>query len=178
MSVVIRDAVRGDVPAILAIYNQAVETTTATWDHEPVTLDDRLARFDAAQSNGWPLLVADSGGRVVGWGAWAPFRPKKGWSLTMEHSVYLDAAARGQGSGRLIMDALIARARAAGVHALVGVLDASNEASVRLHERLGFVEVARMPQVGFKFGRWLDATFVQLIVDDAPGPDQRPSLGA
>ena len=169
MSVVIRPATRNDVPAILAIYNDAVATTTATWDHEPVTLDDRLARFDAAQANGWALLVAEQAGRVVGWGAWAPFRAKVGWSKTMEHSVYLAPDARGAGMGRLIMEALIDAARAYGVHVLIGVLDASNEASVRLHERLGFVEVARMPQAGFKFGRWLDATFVQMILDaDAP----------
>jgi len=170
VSVTIRPATRADVPSILAIYNAAVEATTATWDHDPVTLDDRLARYEAAQANGWALLVATDEGRVVGFGAWSPFRSKVGWSRTMEHSVYVDAAARGSGTGRALLAALVDAARAAGVHALVGVVEAGNEASIGLHESLGFREVARMPQVGFKFGRWLDAVFVQLTLDDAPTP--------
>jgi len=170
VSAVIRPATREDVPEILRIYNAAVETTTATWDHEPVTLDDRLARYEAARANGWALLVAEADGRVVGFGAWSPFRAKVGWSKTMEHSVYVDAAARGSGTGRALLAALVEAARAGGVHTLVGVVEASNEASLRLHRGLGFVEVARMPQVGFKFGRWLDAVFVQLTLDAAPTP--------
>jgi L-amino acid N-acyltransferase len=170
VSVTIRPATSDDVPAILRIYNAAVEATTATWDHEPVSLDDRLARYEAAQANGWALLVAEDDGRVVGFGAWSPFRAKVGWSKTMEHSVYVDAAARGSGTGQGLLQALVEAARAGGVHTLIGVVEASNAASLRLHERLGFVEVARMPQVGFKFGRWLDAVFVQLTLDDATTP--------
>lgn len=169
MSVTVRPGRRDDVPAVLAIYNEAIANTTSTWDHEPVTLDDRLSRFESAQANGWAFVVAERDGQVIGYGSWGPFRAKVGWSKTMEHSVYLAPDFRGAGTGRLLMQALIDAARSYGVHVLIGVLDASNEASVRLHERLGFVEVARLPQAGFKFGRWLDATFVQMILDaDAP----------
>lgn len=170
MTVIVRDAEASDLPAILAIYNEAVANTTASWDHEPVSLDDRRARHEAARANGWALVVAERDGAVAGFGSWSPFRAKVGWSKTMEHSVYLAPNARGLGIGRLLMDALIDAARRAGVHVLVGVLDGTNEASVRLHRGLGFIEVARMPQVGFKFGRWLDAVFVQLILDARAHP--------
>lgn len=166
----IRPAVRGDVPAILAIYNDAVATSTASWDVEPVGLEERLARFDAQAAAGLPLLVADADGAVLGYATFGPFRPKAGYARTMEHSVYLAPDARGLGLGRRLMVELIAAAREAGVHALVGALDATNVVSLRLHAQLGFVEVGRLPQVGAKFGRWLDLVFVQLLLDADPHP--------
>jgi len=170
VTAIIRPAAVEDVAAILAIYNDAVETTTASWDLEPVDYADRLARYEAAQANGWPLLVAELDGVVVGFASYGPFRPKDGYARTMEHSVYLDPAARGQGVGRALMVELIARARTAGVHALIGGVDGVNEPSIRLHESLGFAEVGRLPQVGAKFGRWLDLVFLELILDEDPTP--------
>ena len=170
MSTVIRPATVADVAAILTIYNDAVETTTASWDLAPVDYADRLARYEAAQANGWPLLVAEIDGTVVGFASYGPFRTKDGFARTMEHSVYLDAAARGRGLGRALMVELIERARANGVHALIGGIDGANEVSVRLHESLGFAEVGRLPQVGAKFGRWLDLVFLELLLDDAATP--------
>lgn len=170
MSVAIRPARVDDVPAILAIYNEAVANTTASWDHDPVTLKRRLERFEASRANGWAITVADEDGRVLGYGSWGPFRSQTGFAQTMEHSVYVDAAARGRGVGRLLVQAIIETARAAGVHALVGCLDATNDVSLRLHESLGFVEVGRLPQVGAKFGRWLDLAFLELLLDDAAAP--------
>lgn len=166
----IRPAVRTDIPAILAIYNHAVATSTASWDVEPVGLEERLVRFDAQAAMGLPLLVADADGTVVGYATYGPFRPKAGYARTMEHSVYLAPAARGMGLGRRLMVELIAVARETGVHVLVGALDAANLVSLRLHAQLGFVEVGRMPQVGAKFGRWLDLVFVQLVLDADPRP--------
>jgi len=170
VSVLVRDATRDDVPAILAIYNDAVLHTTATYDLEPVTLADRLAWYDGRRALGHAVLVAEDAGRVVGFGSWGTFRAKAGYDRTMEHSVYVDAAAQGRGTGRLLLRAIIDTARAAGVHALIGVLDADNAASVRLHESFGFVACGRLPQVGAKFGRWLDLAFHELLLDADPTP--------
>ena len=170
MSVVVRDATRDDVPAILAIYNEAVRTSTATYDLEPVDLSERLAWYDGRRALGHGVLVAEEAGRVLGFGSWGRFRAKAGYDRTMEHSVYVDAAARGRGVGRTLLAAVIDSARAAGVHALIGGLDAGNAASVRLHESCGFVEVGRLPQVGAKFGRWLDLAFYELLLDAEPRP--------
>lgn len=167
---VVRDAAEADVAAILAIYNDAVANTVATYDLDPVSYESRLDWFTEHRELGQAVLVAEVDGRVVGFGAWGTFRPKAGYAKTMEHSLYVDAAARGLGVGRLLMQALIDTARAAGGHVLIGALDADNRASVNLHEGFGFVEVGRLPQVGAKFGRWLDLAFYQLLLDDAPAP--------
>lgn len=170
MSVTIRPATRDDVPGVLAIYNEAITASTASWDLEPIVLSERLERFDAQSAAGYPLLVAERSGVVIGFASYGPFRAKAGYARTMEHSVYLDASARGIGLGTQLMEALIVLARASGVHALIAGLDASNEPSLRLHEKLGFAEVGRLRQVGAKFGRWLDLTFLELLLDDAPAP--------
>lgn len=169
-TVLIRRATAADVPAIWAIYNDAVATTTATWDYDPQPLAERQAWFAGHEVSGHAVLVAEVDGRVLGWGAWGPYRAKHGYRLTMEHSVYVDAAARGRGVGRLLLAGLIDTAREAGVHVLVGAVTDDNEVSIALHRAFGFAEVGRMPQVGVKFGRWLTLVLLQLTLDDGPPP--------
>lgn len=168
----LRPATRGDVPAILGIYNHAVEHTTASYDLEPVDLDSRLAWFDDKRAEGWPVLVAADRGEVIGWATFGPFRVKLGYRFTAEHSVYVREDQRGAGVGRSLLLALIGDARSRGLHALVGGVDAENAASIAFHERLGFVRVAHFRQVGHKFGRWLDLVFLQLLLDGAGNPDE------
>lgn len=170
MSIQIRDATAADLPAVVAIYNVEVRTGTSTYAHEELTLAERADRFVEQSAQGLPLLVAVEGGRVLGFAGYAPFRPRTGYNRTMEHSVYLDGDARGRGLGRALMVAIIERARANGVHVLIGALDATNEASVRLHKSLGFTEVGRLPQVAHKFGRWLDLALFELVLDEATAP--------
>lgn len=170
MSVTVRPARPDDVPAILDIYNEAVATTTASWDTRPESLAARQAWYDRRVGLGQAVLVAEEDGRVIGWGSWGTFRDKAGYSRTMEHTLYVDAAARGRGVGNALLAAIIETARASGVHVLLGVLSHENETSMRLHEKFGFREVGRLPQTGAKFGRWLDLVFVQLTLDDAPLP--------
>ena len=107
----LRDAHPDDVPAILDIYNEAVRNTTATYDHEEVTLEARQAWFAAKRAAGWPVLVAEDAGEVVGWATFGPFREKAGYALTAEHSVYVRHDQRGAGVGHALMNALIERAR-------------------------------------------------------------------
>ncbi|MDA8438799.1 MAG: GNAT family N-acetyltransferase [Propionibacterium sp.] len=170
MPLSIRPAADADLPAITAIYNDAGVGTTASYDLEPVSLDSRRSWFEQRSAAGFPIVVAELDGRIVGYAAYGPFRDKAGYAYTVEHSVYVTRDARHSGVGHALMADLVARARDRGVHAMVGVLDADNAASIAFHRRLGFAEVARLPQVGRKFGRWLDVVMVQLTLP-VPDPD-------
>lgn len=166
MSHTIRDASEADLPGILAIYNDAVQHTTAIWNETLVDLANRRAWLTERTGTGFPVLVmVDSAGAVLGYTSYGPWRPHDGYRHTVEHSVYVRSDQRGQGLGVLLMQALIERARSAGLHVMVGAIESENAASIRLHQRLGFVTTGQMPQVGRKFGRWLDLTFMQLILE-------------
>lgn len=166
----IRDAMPADAGAIAAIYNDAVRHTTAILMEGEVDAANRAQWMEARQGIGYPVLVAEEGGRVLGYAAFGDWRPFDGFRGTVENSVYVAPEARGQGVAQALLAALIPRARACGKHVIVAAITAENTASLRLHEKLGFVETARMPQVGQKFGRWLDLVFLQLQLDPAPTP--------
>ena len=161
----VRTATREDLPAIRDIYNAAGVATTATYDLEPVDLENRVAWFERLTAAGCPVLVLAEEDRVVGYAAYAPFRPHGGYRHTVEHSVYLMPGCEGNGGGTLLMLELIRRAEAAGVHVMIGVLDAANQTSRRFHHKLGFVASAVLPQVGRKFDRWLDVVFMTRTFD-------------
>ncbi|PWR21844.1 GNAT family N-acetyltransferase [Zavarzinia compransoris] len=158
------DAAEAHLPGILAIYNDAVARTTAIWNETPVDLDNRRAWWTARTAQGYPVLVAVAGGEVLGYASFGDWRAFDGYRHTVEHSVYVAAGARGRGVGLALLEALIPRARALGKHVLVAGIEAGNTASIRLHEKLGFTRVGLMPEVGIKFGRWLDLAFLQLIL--------------
>ena len=160
-SPVVRDATPADLVAILAIYNDAVANTTAIWNEVLSDLDGRRAWFEERTGRGFPVLVAVVDGAVAGYATYGPFRPHDGYRHTVEHSIYVDAAVRGRGIGRAMLAALLDRARAAGLHVMVGGVEAGNSASIALHERLGFEKAALLRQVGRKFDRWLDLQFMQ-----------------
>lgn len=167
----IRPATLDDVAVLLDIHNDAVRRLAAIWTDKQETLAERQAWFSGRTSAGLPVVVAvDNAGMILGYGSYGPFRAKEGYRLTMEHSVYVTEAAQGQGVGKALMQRIIAEAKASGVHVLVGAIDAENATSIALHEKLGFEATGRLPQVGFKFGRWLDLVFMTLILDDAPAP--------
>lgn len=165
MEIHIRPATAADLPAILAIYNDAVLNTTASYDLEPSSLEQRAAWFEERARQGFPVIVAESGGEVIAFGTYGKFREKPGYRHTVEHTIYVASGRRGRGVGRAMLTELIALARAQGKHAMIGGIDSENAGSLRFHLALGFVEVARFRQVGHKFGRWLDIIFVELILD-------------
>ncbi len=162
---VIRPATEADLTAILTIYNDAVMKTTAIWHEAPSDLESRRAWYEHRRSHGFPILVAeeDQGApKVLGYGSFAEFRPFGGYRYTVEHSVYVLDEAQGRGIGKLLLEALISEARRMGKRVMVGAVDASNYASLALHETMGFEETGRMPGVGEKFGKRLDLVLVQL----------------
>ena len=165
MQTLIRDAKHNDSAALADIYNDVVLTTTANWDIETVTVQDRELWLNTRQQNGFPVLVSENQGRVTGYASYGPFRPHHGYRHSVEHSVHIAADARGQGLGRRLMTELLARAEQSDVHVVVGAIEAENQASLNLHRTLGFNQTARLSQVGRKFDRWLDLVFVQKILD-------------
>jgi len=168
----LRDAVARDGEAIAAIYNDAVAHTTAIWNDVTVDAVDRMAWMAARQDAGHPVIVAvDPDDEAIGYATYGPWRPHDGYRHTVEHSVYVRGDQRGRGLGKALMEAVIARARAAGIHVMIAGIESGNDGSIRLHESLGFTHVGTAAQVGTKFGRWLDLTFLQLTLDaDPPTP--------
>lgn len=168
----ILDAGEDDVVGITAIYNDAVEHTTAIWNETKVDTANRLAWLADRWRVGYPVLVAvDEGGGVLGYASFGDWRAWDGYRHTVEHSVYVRADQRGNGIGKALMLALIERARAIGKHVMVAGIEAKNVGSIRLHERLGFEPVGHLKQVGTKFGAWLDLVFLQLTLDARTVPD-------
>lgn len=166
---IVREASEADLPAILDIYNDAVLNTTAIWNETQVDLANRTAWFNERRSKGFPVLVGvDDAGRVTGYASFGDWRAFDGYRHTVEHSVYVHKAARGGGIGKALMLSLIDRAREVGKHAMVAGIESGNAASIRLHEKLGFQVVGHLPEVGTKFGKWLDLTFMQIVLDEKP----------
>jgi phosphinothricin acetyltransferase len=161
MPLIVRDATLEDAGDVLAIYNYAAINTTAVWTDGPVDLASRRDWILARQEAGFPVLVAMKGSRVVGFASFGDFRPWPGYRHTVENSVYVDERHHRAGIGRSLMIALIDRATLLNKHIMVAAIEASNSGSIALHASFGFVEVGRMPEVGCKFGRWLDMVFMQ-----------------
>jgi phosphinothricin acetyltransferase len=165
MEFTLRPATPDDIAAISAIYNDAVLTTTASYDHNPEPLSARELWFEEHRETGFPVLVAQTIGpepQVVGWGSLSSFRQKTGYRYTVENSIYIAAEARGQGIGKAMLAELIREARRIGMHAIVAGIDSEAAVSLRLHEQAGFVKVGHLPEVGYKFGRWLDVVFLEM----------------
>jgi phosphinothricin acetyltransferase len=168
----IRDATEADLPRILAIINHAIEHTTAIWSLAPETLDQRHAWLRNRTASGFPVLVAESDGVVLGFASYGVFRPWEGYSHTVEHSVYVHPDTQRRGVGRALLTALIADAQAGDRHAMIGAIEASNEASIALHERAGFAAAGVLREVGRKFGRWHDLLFMQKLLSAPPAPNR------
>ncbi len=161
----VRPATEADLPGILEIYNDAVLHTTASYDYEPRTLEHRRAWFQERQRDQYPVFVAvEEDARVVGWSALNPFHARIGYRFTSENSVYVAANRRGQGIGRALLGPLLEAGKARGLHAILAVIDADNEASIRLHAQFGFEKVGHFKQTGFKFGRWLDVVYMEKLL--------------
>ncbi|MGA7418665.1 MAG: N-acetyltransferase family protein [Acidimicrobiales bacterium] len=162
--VTVRDAEENDLEAIVSIYNQVVATTSAMWREQPTSMAERRAWLSETRTKGLPVLVATDTSGVLGFASCAPFRDWPGYARTVEHSIHVHADARGRGIGARLLSALEVQARGLRVHVMVAGIDATNEGSMRFHQRAGFVEVARMPEVGRHRGQWRDLVLLQKIL--------------
>ncbi len=159
----IRDAVKEDVPDILRIYNWAIVNSTATFDLEEQTLEQRLQWF-AKYGGDYPLIVAEENGVVIGYGCLSRFREKPAYSKTVESSVYIDRDYWGKGIGKMLVHELIQRAEQHGYHTIIAGITGGNQASEKLHRGFGFQRIGCFQEVGHKFGEWHNVTFYQLIL--------------
>lgn len=158
----IRDAGEDDLPGILEIYNDAVRHSTAIWNDQPVDLENRRNWLNSQRDKDYPVLVAANDERVLGYAAYFAWRPHDGFRNTVENSVYVRDGERGAGIGRQLMQRLIEHARETDRHVMVAAIESGNRDSIHLHQQLGFIHVGQLREVGQKFGRWLDLTFMQL----------------
>jgi L-amino acid N-acyltransferase YncA len=158
----VREAHLDDVAAITAIYRPYVLTSVATMELDPPDEAEMRRRFSDVRSRGLPYLVAEQDGEVFGYGYAAPFRPRAGYRLTVEDSIYLRADCAGRGLGRRLLEAVIAASRGAGCRNMVAVIGGDNPASIAMHGALGFVQAGVLPGAGWKFDRPQDVTLMQL----------------
>ena len=157
--------------AILDILNEAILTSTALYDYQPRSLASMETWFAAKKPGNFPVVgIEDSAGALIAFGSFGTFRAWPAYKYSVEHSVYVHQGHRGKGFGKQVMRALIVAARQRNVHAMIGGIDATNTASIALHEHLGFKHAGTLPQVGFKFGRWLDLAFYQLLLETPANP--------
>ncbi|WP_163265171.1 GNAT family N-acetyltransferase [Chelativorans alearense] len=178
-AITIRPSVSADIPAITQIYAHAVESGTASYELEPPGEEEMASRHEALVSRGYPYLVAEVEGRVLGYAYAGPFRPRRAYRFMVEDSVYIAPQAQGRGIGRQLVKALIEECRKLGFRQIAAVIgDGSPEsASVRLHEALGFRHAGVLEGSGYKHGRWLDTVFMQLELNGgATRPPDAESL--
>jgi L-amino acid N-acyltransferase YncA len=168
----IRLATDADLADILTIYNHAIEHTTAIFEYRPHTLEMRREWFRNKQTASIPVFVAVDGERVIGFATCGPFRAWPAYKYSIELSVYVDVHARRRGVGTALVRAIVDDARARDLHVVMAGIAADNDVSVRLHQRLGFVEVAHIREVGYKFGKWIDLKFLQLVLQGPARPTE------
>jgi phosphinothricin acetyltransferase len=162
---ILRDADLDDLAAIAGILNHEIRSGTASWTETPKTLDDMVRWHGARLAQGYPVLVADAGGQVLGYASYGPFRAGEGYRETVEHTVYVAHQARRSGIARQLVQRLIGLARDAGMRRMVGGVSADQPASIALHRALGFQEQGRLEGVGLKHGKRLDLAFMVLALD-------------
>ncbi|MCC7365394.1 MAG: N-acetyltransferase [Dehalococcoidia bacterium] len=165
-AVTVRAATQADLAAIQRIHSQAVLETTATWDEEPWPWEQRLHWFQEHEADPTtPVFVAEVGGEVAGFSYLSWYRPKVGYRFTREDTVYVDPAFHRKGVGRLLVGRVVEAARELGLHSLIAAIEAENVASIELHRAHGFAVVGTERETGYKFGRFLSATYMQLMLE-------------
>lgn len=151
--------------AILAILNEAIVNSTALYDYKPRTIESMVGWFEAKKTGKYPVLgVENDAGELLGFASYGVFRNWPAYKYSVEHSVYVHAGHRGKGLGKQLLTALRNMAEEQDYHVMVGGIDVNNEPSIKLHESVGFVHAGTVRHAGFKFGRWLDLAFYQLLL--------------
>lgn len=160
--IIIRKATTDDLVSITEIYNQAILTTTATFDTEPKSLEEQKVWFESHGPK-YLVLVSEENGKVIGWTSLSKWSDRCAYSDTAEISLYVDERDRGKGIGRKLLEAIIQEGEKAGLHSIIARIAEGNEMSIHLHKSVGFEHIGIMKEVGRKFGRLLDVYLMQKI---------------
>jgi L-amino acid N-acyltransferase YncA len=164
---IIRPATEADLPFVTEIYDREVREGTATFELDPPDLAEMTRRFRSLMDGGFPYLAAEVDGRVVGYAYAGPYRPRPAYRFTVENSVYLHPSTHRRGIGLQLMQRLLVECVQRGYRQMIAVIgDSANAGSIGLHTRLGFQMIGTHPNVGLKFGRWLDTVMMQLPLGD------------
>lgn len=151
--------------AIVDIFNEVILNTTALYDYKPRTLESMVGWFNAKDLGRYPVIGAESeNGELLGFASYGAFRAWPAYKYSIEHSVYVHKRHRGNGVGTALLEKLIDSATEQQYHCMVGGIDVANTGSISMHEKLGFTHAGTIRQAGFKFGRWLDLGFWQLLL--------------
>jgi L-amino acid N-acyltransferase len=168
---IIHCAVDRHATPILAIFNDAIVHSTALYDYKPRTPEMMVTWFETKAKGSFPVIgIENDSGELMGFASYGTFRAWPAYKYSVEHSVYIDLRYRGRGLGKRLLRELIAAAQAQDYHTLIGVIDSSNEVSIRLHESVGFQLCGTIRESGFKFGRWRDIVIYQLLVTTPAAP--------
>lgn len=164
MEIQLRDATERDLSAILAILNYEIENTTAVYDESPKSENEIRRWFEEKGKMHFPIIVAEIDNVILGYGTYGIFRPWEAFRKSVEHSVYVSNKSRGKGIGKALLQALIKKAKAENYHTLIAGIDAENKSSLIFHEKMGFEKAGHLKEAGYKFDRWLDLVFMQLML--------------
>ncbi|MEO6329757.1 MAG: N-acetyltransferase family protein [Ginsengibacter sp.] len=170
--ITVREASEIDLDELLEIYNEIILNTTAVYQYEIHTLEMRREWFVTKQQQGYPVFIAEEDNAIAGFSTFGPFRNWQAYKYSVENSIYVAANQRGKGISKLLMPPLIEAAKKLNMHTIIAGIDATNDVSLRLHKNFGFEEVAYFKQVGYKFDRWLDLKFLQLILETPLEPKE------
>ena len=167
-NIITREATAHDLPQLLEIYNHVIANTTAVYSYDPHTLEMRKTWFEDRKKNNFPVFVTEEDGVINGFASYGSFRAWPAYRYTIENSVYVHHEHRGKGIAKILLALLINDAKAKKYHAMIAGIDSTNEVSIKLHQQFGFVEVAHFKEVGYKFDKWLDLKFLELILTENP----------
>lgn len=161
----IRDAQKSDLPFILELMNHAILNTTSIYEDEPRTLNYIETWFSQKQTAEFPVLIFEVGRKVAAFGTYGTFRVGSAYRLSVEHSVHVHKSFHGKGIGKQLLSSLIERAKKEGRHAMIAGIDSENKSSIKFHEKMGFKEVGRFPEIAFKFDNWLELVLMQRFLN-------------
>jgi len=165
MEIRIRAYQTEDIQAILDIINYNILHSTALYDYNIRNYEQQQAILEDKTNKGFPIIVAELFGKLVGFGMYSEFRFREAYKFTVEHSVYVSEKHIGKGIGKVLLSELIQLAKAQGLHTMIGVIDSENQGSIEFHEQFGFKTVGIIKESGYKFDRWLDSVFMQLLLE-------------
>jgi phosphinothricin acetyltransferase len=165
MEVQLRSFEIKDTQSILDIINYNILNSTALYDYKIRDFETQKTILEDKINKGFPIIIAECDGKLVGFGMYSEFRFREAYKFTVEHSVYVSPNEMGKGIGKMIMAQLIIQAKAQGLHTMIGVIDSENKSSITFHEQFGFKTVGIIKESGYKFDRWLDSVFMQLLLE-------------